>query len=85
MAPRWAGGSGPWPVVGGQGLAVGAGSGRGVQGDAVAEGFEPGDQAAGFPVGVQAAGEVVGAEFVVGFAGGQDVPVALCPPWGRRM
>jgi hypothetical protein len=41
----------------------------------VAEGFEPGDQAAGFSSGVWAAGEIIGAEVVVGFAGGQDVPV----------
>ena len=49
-----------------------------VQGDVVAEGFELGDEAAGFPVGVQEAGEVVGAEFVVGLAGGQDVPDDEC-------
>src|SRR5260370_15101978 len=33
--------------------------------------------------GVQAAGEVVAAELVVGFTGGQDVPVALCRPSRR--
>ena len=75
MVLSWAGGSGPWPVAAGQGLVAGAESGGGVvQGDAVAEGFEPGDQAAGLPSGIQAAGEVVGAEFLVGFPGGQDVP-----------
>jgi hypothetical protein len=40
----------------------------------VSEGFEFGDEAAGFAFGVQAAVEVVGAEFLVGGAGGQDVP-----------
>src|SRR6267142_7070846 len=75
MVPRWARGSGPWPVVTGQGLAAGAGSGGGVlQGDAVSEGFEPGDQAAGFSFRVQAAGEVAGAELLIGLPGGQDVP-----------
>ena len=58
---------------------MGAGSGGGVvQGDVVAEGFEPGDQVAGLAFGVQAAGEVAGAEFVVGFPGGQDVPDDEC-------
>jgi hypothetical protein len=76
MVLRWAGGSGPWPVIAGRVFAVGAGSGGGVvQGDVVAEGFELGDQAAGFPFGVQAAGEVAGAGFLAGFPGGQDVPV----------
>src|SRR6266566_9154987 len=75
MVPSPAGGSGPWLVIIGQGLAADAMSGRGVlEGDAVAEGFESGDQAAGFAFGVQAAGEVAGAEFVVGLPGGQDVP-----------
>jgi hypothetical protein len=50
------------------------GSDGGVQGDLVSEGFEFGDEAAGFAFGVQAAVEVVGAEFLVGGAGGQDVP-----------
>jgi hypothetical protein len=55
---------------------VSAGSGGGVlQGDAVAEGLEAGDQASCFAFGVELAGEVVGAEFLVGFSGGQDVPV----------
>jgi len=40
----------------------------------VSEGFEFGDEAAGFAFGVQAAVQVVGAKFVVGGAGGQDVP-----------
>jgi hypothetical protein len=49
-------------------------SGGWLEGDGVSEGFEPGDEPTGLPVGVQAAGEVAGTEFVVGRAGGQDVP-----------
>src|SRR5215470_2282459 len=45
-----------------------------VEGDCVAEGFEFGDQASGFGGGVAALGVVVFAEFVVGLAGGHDVP-----------
>jgi hypothetical protein len=79
MVLSWAGGSGPLLVV----MVAGAvGSGGWGEGDGVAEGFELCDQAAGFPFGVQPAGEVVLAELVVGFAGGQDAPVALCPPCG---
>src|SRR5487761_1577089 len=48
--------------------------GWGLDGDAVAEGFELGDEAAGLTAGVLAAGEVVGSEFGVGFPGGQDMP-----------
>ena len=51
----------------------------------VAEGLQPGDEALGFAAGVGAAAGVVGAEVVIGFAGGQDVPVALCPPWAANV
>jgi hypothetical protein len=54
------------------------GSGGWLECDAVAEGFELGDEPAGLPFGVQAAGEVAGAEFLVGFPGGQDVPDDQC-------
>src|ERR1700722_31178 len=73
MAPSWAGGSGPWPVITVQ-VPAALWSGSWLEGDLVSEGFELGDQAAGFASGVQAAGEVAGAEFVVGLSGGQDVP-----------
>ena len=53
-------------------------SGGWLEGDGVSEGFEPGDEPTGLPVGVLAAGEVVGTEFVVGRAGGQDVPDDEC-------
>ena len=56
------------------GLRGWAGSGGRGEGDGVAEGFELGDEAAGFVFGIEAGGEVVRAEFLVGFAGGQDVP-----------
>src|SRR5215470_15772426 len=45
-----------------------------VEGDCVAEGFEFGDQAFGLGCRVAALGVVVLAEFVVGLAGGHDVP-----------
>jgi len=55
-----------------------------VQGDVLAEGLEAGDEAAGLAFGVCALVEVVLSEVVVGVPGGQDVPVALCPPRGLR-
>src|ERR1700733_1921097 len=73
MAPSWAGGSGPWPVITVQGPAA-LWSGSWLEGDLVSEGFEVGDEAAGFAFGVQAAVEIVGAEFAVGGSGGQDMP-----------
>jgi hypothetical protein len=57
--------------------AGGAGSGGVFDGDAVAEGLQPGDEALGFAAGVGAAVEVVGAEVVIGFAGGTGLPSSL--------
>jgi hypothetical protein len=69
------------PAPGGAGF-FGVWSGGRLEGDLVAQGFEPGDQAAGFSLGVQTAGEEICAQLVVWGAAGQDVPVALCPPRG---
>ena len=66
MVLSWAGGSARG-VCGGR-VCRDGGSGGGVEGDGVSEGFELGDETAGFAFGVQAGGEVVGAELVVGLS-----------------